>query len=46
MKMEDEKLQQIVYEKYKLEEFIHSFDAMISVCDKVITIKPIFIDQY
>ena len=34
-KKEDEKFQQVVYVKYKLEEFISSFDVMKSVFDKV-----------
>ena len=36
-KKEDEKFQQIVYVKYKLEEFIYLFDVMISVYDKIFT---------
>ena len=40
-KKEDEKFQQVVYVKYKLEEFIYSLDAMNSVDDKVITNQPI-----
>ena len=37
---EDEKLQQVFYMKYKLEEFIYSLDVLISVSDKVITNQP------
>ena len=40
-KKEDEKFQQVVYVKYKLEEFIYSLDVMNSVDDKVITNQPI-----
>ena len=40
-KKEDEKFQQVVYVKYKLEEFICSFDIMNSVYDKVYTNQPI-----
>ena len=36
-KKEDEKIQQVVYVKYKLEEFIYLLDVMKSVYDKVIT---------
>ena len=36
-KKEDEKFQQVVYVKYKLEEFIYLLDEMNSVYDKVIT---------
>ena len=36
-KEEGEKFQQVVYVKYKLEEFIYLFDVMNSVYDKVIT---------
>ena len=36
-KKEDEKFQQIVYVKYKLEEFIYLLDLMISVYDKIFT---------
>ena len=41
-KNEDEKFQQIVYENYKLEEFIYLLDRMNSVYDKNITYQPIF----
>ena len=41
MKKRDEKFQQVVYVKYKLEEFIYLLDEMNSVYDKVITNKPI-----
>ena len=40
-KKEDEKFQQVVYVKYKLEEFIYLLDVMNSVYDKVITNQPI-----
>ena len=40
-KKEDEKLQQVVYVNYKLEEFIYLLDVMNSVYDKVITNQPI-----
>ena len=40
-KTQDEKFQQVVYVKYKLEEFINWFDVMNSVYDKVITNQPI-----
>ena len=40
-KKEDEKFQQIVYVKYKLEEFFYLLDVMNSVYDKVITNQPI-----
>ena len=40
-KQEDEKIQQIVYVKYKIEEFIYLVDVMNSVYDKVITNQPI-----
>ena len=40
-KKEDEKFQQVVYLKYKLEEFIYLLDVMNSVYDKVITNQPI-----
>ena len=36
-KKEDEKFQQVVYVKYKLEEFIYLLDVMNSVYDNVIT---------
>ena len=38
---EDENFQQVVYVKYKLEEFIHLLDVINSVNDKVITNQPI-----
>ena len=38
---EDEKFQQVVYVKYKLEEIIYLLDVMNSVYDKVITNQPI-----
>ena len=40
-KKEDEKFQQVVYVKYKLEEFIYLLEVMNSVNDKVITDQPI-----
>ena len=40
-KKEDEKFQQIVPAKYKLEETVYLLDAMNAVYDKVIAIKPI-----
>ena len=40
-KKEDEKFQQVVYVKYKLEEFIYLLDIMNSVYDKVNTNQPI-----
>ena len=40
-KKEDEKFQQVVYVKYKLEEFIYLLDLMNSVYDKLITNQPI-----
>ena len=40
-KKEDEKFQQVVNVKYKLEEFIYLLDKMNSVYDKVITDQPI-----
>ena len=40
---EDEKFQQVVYVKYKLEEFIYLLDVMNSVYEKVITNQPICI---
>ena len=40
-KKEDEKVQQIVYVNYKLEEFIYVLDVMNSVYDKVKTNQPI-----
>ena len=36
-KKEDEKFQEVVYVKYKLEEFISLLDVMNSLLDKVIT---------
>ena len=39
-KKEHEKLQQVVYVKYKLGEFIYLLDVMTSVYDKVIN-QPI-----
>ena len=41
MKKEDEKFQQVVYVKYRLEEVICLLDVMNSVYDKVITNQPI-----
>ena len=40
-KKEDEKLQQVVYVIYKLEEVIYLLDVMNSVYDKVISSQPI-----
>ena len=40
-KKEDKKFQQIVYVRYEVEEFIHFFDVMNSVYDKIITNQPI-----
>ena len=40
-KKEDEKFQQVVYVKKKLEEFIYLLDVMNSVYDKVFTNQPI-----
>ena len=40
-KTEDEKFQQVVSVKYKIEEFIYLLDIMNSVCGKVITNQPI-----
>ena len=40
-KKEDEKLQQVVYVNYKLEELIFLLDVMNSVYDKIITNQPI-----
>ena len=40
-KKEDEKIQQVVYVDFKLEEFIYLLDVMNSVYDKVITNQPI-----
>ena len=42
-KKENERIQQIVYVKYKLEDFIFSFDAKDSVYDNLIINQPIFI---
>ena len=42
-KKEDEKFQQVVYVKYKLEEYIYLLDVMNSVYYKVITNQPICI---
>ena len=42
-KKEDEKIQQVVYVNYKLEEFISLLDVMNSVYDRVITDQPICI---
>ena len=42
-KKKDEKFQQVVYVKYKLEEFILLLDVMNSVYDTVITNQPICI---
>ena len=42
-KKEDEKFQQVVFVKYKLEEFIYLLDVMKSVDEKVITNQPICI---
>ena len=40
-KKEDEKFQQVVYVKYKLEEFIYLLDVMNSVYNEVITNQPL-----
>ena len=40
-KNDEEKIQQIVYVNYKLDEFIYLLDVMRSVYDKVIANKPI-----
>ena len=40
-KQKDEKIQQLVYVKYKNEELIYSVDVMNSVYDRVITNQPI-----
>ena len=40
-KKEDEKFRQVVFVKYKLEEFIYLLDVMNSVYDKIITNQPI-----
>ena len=37
----EEKFQESVYVKYKLDEFVYLFDVMYSVYDKVITNQPI-----
>ena len=39
-KKEDEKFQQVVYVKYKLEEFIYLHAVMKSVYEKVMTNQP------
>ena len=39
-KTEEEKVQQIVYVNYKLDEFLHLLDVMNSVYDKVIANLP------
>ena len=40
-KKEEEKFQQIVYVKYRLDEFIYLLDVMNSVYDKIIINQPI-----
>ena len=40
-KNEEEKLQQIVYVNYRLDEFVYLLDVMNSACDKVIANQPI-----
>ena len=40
-KKEEEKFQQIVYVKYKLDEIVYLLDVMYSVYDKVIANQPI-----
>ena len=40
-KKEVEKIQQVVYVSYKLEEFMYSLDVVNSVYDKVVTNQPI-----
>ena len=40
-KLENDKFQQIVYVKYKLEELIYLLDVVISAFDKVIADRPI-----
>ena len=40
-KNEEEKLQQIVYVNYRLDEFVYLLDVMNSVYDKVIANQPI-----
>ena len=44
--MEDEKFQQIVYVKHKLEEFNNLLDVLNSVYDKVIISNPICYVQW
>ena len=41
-KKEDEKLQQVVFVKYKLEEFMYLLDVLNSVYDKVINNQPFY----
>ena len=41
-KPEEEKFQQIVYVKYKLDEFVYLLDVMNSVYDEVIANQPFF----
>ena len=41
MKKEDEKFQQVVYVKYKLDEFIYLLDVMNSAYGKINTNQPI-----
>ena len=40
-KKEEEKIQQIVYVNYKLEEFVYLLDVMNSLYDEVIANQPI-----
>ena len=40
-KKEDKKFQQVAYVSYEVEEFIHFFDVMNSVYDKIFTNQPI-----
>ena len=40
-KREEEKIQQVVYVNYRLDEFLFILDAMNSECDKVIANQPI-----
>ena len=40
-KMKEDKIQQIVYVNYKLDEFVYLLDVMSSVYDKVIANQPI-----
>ena len=40
-KMQEEKLQQIVYVNYRLDEFVYLLDVLNSVYDKVIANQPI-----